>query len=146
MTFIILLHYYPTVCAQAVMSENSNTKNWTIYFAFGTNRSFYSNSDITLKSAGDPAYNFTMYNVRGKDDGGLRFDKGAPQYSYQLGYYNNKKGWGIEFNFDHIKYYIRQFQRVPMRGNINNTYFDTDTLLNPDFVQLEHTDGGIILY
>jgi hypothetical protein len=80
--------------------------------------------------------------VRGKDDQGVRFDNGAPQYSYELGYYNHKKNWGVEFNFDHIKYYVRPFQLVAMQGSINNQAYDTDTLLTPDFLHLEHSDGG----
>jgi hypothetical protein len=83
-----------------------------------------------------------LQKVRGRDAGGPRFTGAAPQYSLQLGYYNKKKNWGIEFNFDHIKYFVRQNQRVGLRGIIDNVTYDTDTLLTPNFVQLEHSDGA----
>ena len=76
---ILLLLYSLLVSAQ--------TKHGTFYFAFGTNLSFYSKSDIRLKSAGHPAFDITLYNVQGKDDGGINFEHEAPQYSCQIGYY-----------------------------------------------------------
>ena len=82
---------YSSIFAQANTSEKNKSKNWTVYFAFGANRSFYSKSNILLQSSASPAFNFTLYRVRGKDDGGITFNHGAPQYSYEVGYYNNKK-------------------------------------------------------
>jgi hypothetical protein len=139
--FILLLSC-TVVKAQTNFQEKNRDKSGVFYIAFGTNLSFYSKSDITLKSTANPVFNFTLQNVRGKDDGGLNFNHGAPQYGYQLGYYSYKKNWGVEFNFDHIKYYVRQLQRVRLQGTINGHAYDTDTLINPYFVQLEHTDGA----
>jgi hypothetical protein len=65
-----------------------------------------------------------------------------PQYSYELGYYSNQKNWGVEFNFEHIKYFMRQFQRVHLHGNINDRSYNTDTLITPNFIQFEHSDGA----
>jgi hypothetical protein len=140
--FVLPLVNNTLVRAQSNMLGRSQAKEGIFYFAIGTNLSFYSKSDIRLKSSNHPAFDFTLYNVRGKDDGGLDFSHGAPQYSYELGYYNHKKNWGIEFNFDHIKYYIRQLQQVHMQGTINDLSYDTDTLINAAFVQLEHSDGA----
>lgn len=123
-------------------SKQEKKQSNTFYFALGTNWSFYSKSDIKLKSTVYPGFDFMLKQVRGKDDGGLNFKNGAPQYSYQLGYYNQKKNWGVEFNFDHIKYYVRQNQRVFMSGTINNQSYATDTLITPEFIKLEHSDGG----
>ena len=139
---LILLFLCDSVSAQPNRLEKNQTKGATIYFAFGTHLSFYSKSDISFKSSVNPTYDFTLHNVRAKDDQGLTFNNGAPQYSCQLGYYNHKRNWGIEFNFDHIKYTMRQLQRVYMNGSINDHIYNTDTLITPDFVQFEHTDGG----
>jgi hypothetical protein len=118
----------------------SNKKNGKeVYFSLGSHRSFFSHSDIHLRS---PGFDFTLYDVHGKDDGGFNFRNGAPQYNYAIGYYNHRAKWGIEFGFDHVKYYIRQNQRVHMKGTIGNDYFNTDTLLLPSFVQFEHSDGA----
>jgi hypothetical protein len=137
---ILLLLYSLLASAQTKVPVKEQTRQGTFYFAFGTNLSFYSKSDIRLKSATHPAFDFTLHDVRGKDDGGLNFSHGAPQYSYQIGYY--KTDWGIEFNFDHIKYYVRQLQQVRMQGSINDRSYDTDTLITQAFVQLEHSDGA----
>src|SRR5688500_1190780 len=108
-------------CSKICMAQsNVAIKKSSFYFAVGTNWSFYSPSTIRFKKTQSPGFNFTLYRVRGKDDGGLRFNHGAPQYSYQLGWYNHKKDFGVEFNFDHIKYYIRQNQRVHLQGIIDN--------------------------
>ena len=111
-----------------------------LYMGFGTNLSFYSKSDLHFVSSN---FDFTLYKVRGRDDGGLKFDGGgAAQYSYQLGYYFTKKNFGIEFNFDHIKYFIRQNQVAHLKGVINGQSYDTDTTLTPNFIQFEHSDGA----
>ena len=120
----------------------SRFKSSTFYFGVGTNLSSYSKSDIHLKSYGSPAFDITLQNVLGKDDGGFSNNGGAPQYSLQLGYYNHRKNWGIEFNFDHIKYFVRQNQRVMLNGTINNVAYHTDTLITPQLMSLEHSDGA----
>lgn len=139
---LVLICSHPAT-AQVNTVAKDKSKPASFYFAFGSNLSFYSKSDITFKSAASPSYNFTLMKVRAKDDQGLKFNNGgAPQYSYQLGFYNNKKNWGIEFNFDHIKYIVRQYQQVQMVGDINGKSYNTDTLITPDFISFEHTDGA----
>ncbi|MCW3081803.1 hypothetical protein [Segetibacter sp.] len=137
----LLLFHFSAASTQS--TRLIKDKAISIYFAFGTNLSFYSKSDITFKSSASPAYNFTIRNVRAKDDQGLKFNSGgAPQYSYQVGYYNNRKNWGIEFNFDHIKYIMQQFQRVRLNGTIDGEQYNLDTLITPGFIRFEHTDGA----
>ena len=118
---------------------NEKSNNSEVYLSAGTHRSYFSRSDIRLKN---PDFDFTLNNVRGKDDGGFNFRNGAPQYNYAIGYYNHAGNWGIEFGFDHVKYYVRQNQRVQMHGRIGNKTYSSDTLLVPAFVQLEHSDGA----
>jgi hypothetical protein len=118
------------------------SKSHELYIGVGIHRSFFSRSDIHLSSSVQPGFDFTLNNVRGKDDEGFNFRNGAPQYNYVIGYYSHKHNWGIEFGFDHIKYYARQNQPVHIQGHISNEYFNTDTLLVPSFVTFEHSDGA----
>ena len=140
-SLLLLLFPFEFLKAQLFKSPKQTAKA-SFYFAFGTHRSFYSRTDIHLKSVASPIFDFTLQNVRGKDDGGLKFNSEAPQYNYELGYYNEKQNWGVEFNFDHIKYFVRQWQRVTIKGTIDGKFYDGDSLLSPDFIQLEHSDGG----
>jgi hypothetical protein len=112
------------------------------YIGVGAHRSFFSRSDIILRSAVEPGFDFTLYNVRAIDDGGFHFRNGAPQYNYIIGYYHFTKQWGIEFGFDHIKYYVRKGQQVRMQGIIATKHYDSDTVLAPPFLALEHSDGA----
>jgi len=128
-----------TVGAQPTYNTN---KKSTLYFALGTNWSRYSKSDIRLKSYGPIPFDFTLRKVKARDDAGLSTNGGAPQYSLQLGYYSHRKNWGLEFNFDHIKYFVRQNQLVSIQGTINNQPYHTDTLITPQFISLEHSDGA----
>jgi hypothetical protein len=112
-----------------------------LYFGFGSHLSYYSPSDIRfISNKGE--FDFTLKNVRAKDDRGIKLKGDAAQYSYQVGYFFKKKGFGVEFNFDHIKYFVLQNRVVQLKGNIFNQQYDKDTLLTPAFVYLEHSDGG----
>ena len=114
-----------------------------IYFSMGTERVFYTSSDIHFKSDKSPnSFDFTLQNARAYDDGGFDFSGGAPQYSYNFGFYSPKKKFGIEFQFDHVKYIMRPNQTLRLNGNINGRSINKDTLVSPDFVQFEHTDGA----
>jgi hypothetical protein len=138
----LLLLLFVFIWSRNGLSQPHKQSNGTFYLGFGPNFSYFSQSDIHLKRSTSPEFDFALYNVRGKDDGGINFRNGAPQYSYAVGFYDKRKKWGIELSFDHIKYYILQNQRVHMEGSINNEHFDVDTLLVPSFVKLEHTDGA----
>jgi hypothetical protein len=133
---IVLLAGFSIVCAQS-----TQMKNGTLYMAFGSHRIFYTNSDIHLHRDGGPSFDFTLFNAKAKDEGGLKFHT-APQFSYNIGYYFNKKNFGLEYQYDHIKYFLQMGQVVHLRGSIEGHHFDQDTLLTPEFVQLEHSDGG----
>ena len=116
-------------------------KKGTFYLALGSHRIFYTPSTIHLKSGAHPSSEFTLERVRARDEGGLRF-KTAPEFSYTVGYYFNRKKFGIEYQYNHIKYFIRERQVVRLRGTIDGRQYDTDTLINPDLIMLEHSDGG----
>ena len=70
-----------------------------------------------------------------------------PQYVYRLGYYfNNKHDIGVEINFDHAKYVMRQDQSVHLKGQIHGLELDKDTLLQDGrLLKFEHTNGANFL-
>lgn len=128
--------------AQNGSGTKAKEKKGTFYLALGSHRIFYTPSNIHfVRGAGNPSFDFKLFNVKAHDEGGLRWTT-APEFSYTVGYYFNHKNFGIEYQYDHIKYFVQQNQKVHMRGTINGRYFDQDTLITPDFVQMEHSDGG----
>jgi hypothetical protein len=115
-------------------------KKGVLYMAVGTNLSYYTRSDISFKTS---TSDFTLYDVRARDDRGfLKTNGGAPQYTYQIGYYFVEKNFGVEFNFDHIKYFVIPNQVVRAKGTMEGQPIDKDTALTPGFVQFEHSDGA----
>ena len=119
----------------------------TFYFSFGYNLDWFTNSDIHFKDFKTDNYNFTLYSVKGVDRPALKYifqeDITLPQYSYRIGYFfNDKRDLGIEINYDHVKYIMVNDQRVHIKGQIHETYFDTDTLLLSSFIRYEHTNGA----
>ena len=116
-------------------------KNGIFYFSIGTQRIFYTPSEIRIHRNGSPSFDFTLDNVKAKDEGGFKFHT-APQFSWNVGYYFKKKKFGIEYHYDHIKYFVTQNQVVHMKGNINGTGYNRDTTLVPQFFKLEHSDGA----
>jgi hypothetical protein len=59
-----------------------------------------------------------------------------------VGYYFKKKNFGIEFNFDHLKYFVTPGQEVQVKGQISGVPVDEKMVISPGFVQLEHSDGA----
>ncbi|HWJ90149.1 MAG TPA: hypothetical protein VNR87_03510 [Flavisolibacter sp.] len=136
--FCVMISAATLVHAQTASKE----KNGTFYLAFGSQRIWYTNSDIHVKRASpSPAFDFTLYNVRAQDEGGLKW-RTAPQFSYTIGYYFKKKNFGLEYHYDHIKYFVTQNQKVRMTGDINGVKYSQDTTLVPQFFMLEHSDGA----
>ena len=121
--------------------EKIHTQKGIIYFAIGTQRIFYTPGNIHLRRGGNPSFDFTLYDVKAKDEGGFKWQT-APQFSYTIGYYWVKKKFGLEYQYDHIKYFVTPNQVVHMKGTINGKSYDQDTALVKDFFQLEHSDGA----
>lgn len=119
----------------------SKNKKGVFYFAFGSHRIFYTPSTVHVIRTSDSFFDFKLIKVNGRDEGGLKFDE-APQFSYTVGYYFKKQNFGIEYQYDHIKYFVRQNQAAHLKGRIGSEQFDQDTMINLDFFQLEHSDGG----
>jgi hypothetical protein len=132
----------------------------TFYFSWGYNKDWYSKSDIHFKNTstainsttGQPeSYDFTVYDVKALDRPGfktiLKTDLTIPQYVYRIGYYfNDKRDLGVEINFDHTKYIMRNWQTLHVEGTIRGQQVNTDTLISPDnFLAFEHSDGANFL-
>jgi hypothetical protein len=130
----------------------------SFYVMFGYTRCTYSKSDIHFVDHSNTYYpetgkyhdyDFTIYNATAKDR--PDFDKikdviniTIPQFVVRGGYYfNNKKDFGIEINYDHAKYVVTDYQTVRIKGNFNGNYIDKDTILDPtNLLHFEHTDGA----
>jgi len=118
------------------------------YFSWGYNKDWFSKSDLHFHT-NTGAYDFSLNDVKAEDRPGfsqiIGGDISIPQYVYRIGLYFEKYNAGIEINFDHAKYVVIQDQMVHLKGRINETYYDTDTVLSKDFVQFEHTNGANFL-
>lgn len=135
-------------------------KKGSLYLCWGYNRDWYSKSDLHFSNtSGDynpvtgryDSYDFTIYDATARDRSEFyklfRVDLSIPQYNYRLGYYfNNARDLGIEINFDHAKYIVRDWQTLHVKGYIGDEYIDKDTMISPEnFLHFEHTDGANFL-
>jgi len=118
------------------------------YFAWGYNKNYYSTTDVRVHDAsGD--YDFTIYDMKAHDH--THFNElfkvalSIPQYGYRMGYWMPNAKWGVEIKFDHAKYIVYDDQYSHIKGNINGTQVDNDTLVSYSFMHLEHTDGANFL-
>lgn len=124
------------------------TGKGTFYISWGYNLSWYSKSDIHFENSGTDNYDFTLYDLSAKDrrsdyNNFLKQDLTIPQYAYRLGYYfNDKRNFGVEINFDHTKYVMDNNQVAHLKGTIRGQSFDLDTLVGEEFLKFEHSDGA----
>jgi len=138
--FVVLLLL--TAYLVQAQSGQVKTKSGVLYFGFGTHKIFYSKSNLHLVGEGTPGFDFTLKKVKAKDDFFLKKTGGAPQYDYKMGYYFNKKNFGIEFNFDHVKYFVRHDQVVRTVGTINGEKIDAEVPVTTYVQNFEHSDGA----
>ena len=136
-----LLIIVGSLSAQA-QSGQIEGKSGVLYFGFGTHKIFYTKSDLHLVGTGDPSFDFTLKKVRAKDDFFLKKTGGAPQYDYKMGYYFKKKNFGIEFNFDHVKYFVRHDQSVRTVGIVDGQKLDAVMPVTTYVENFEHSDGA----
>jgi hypothetical protein len=132
------------IASPASYAKKTAIHKGLLYGGIGFHRVFFTRSDIRFHDSQTGNYDFTLEKVKAKDDNNFNVGKGfdAPQYSLRIGWVFRKKDAGIEFNFDHVKYIAVQDQRLHVKGQINGTKLDKDTLLGKDFIQYEHTDGA----
>ena len=117
------------------------------YVQWGYNRDWFTRSNLHFSK--DGAYDFKLHNSKAKDQPDFSAFRDAPleitipQNSYRIGaYLNQEHTWAIEINFDHAKYVMLNDQNLRITGQINGQQMDKDTIVNYNFVHLEHTDGA----
>ncbi len=133
-------------------SQKDSTKRKFSYYAmWGYNREVYTNSTIHFVNNGsgtNETYDFKIIDAKAHDRSDFHQIKDwknptIPQYNIRLGmWFNNKKDEGIELNYDHAKYVVTNYQVVRFRGTVGGQHIDKDTLLDPDYIHFEHTDGA----
>jgi hypothetical protein len=120
----------------------------SLYFSWGYNRDWYTRSDIRFKNTTTDNYDFTFLRAHASDKPDFkdfwRFNSWTiPQYDMTLGYlFHDKHNLGIEVSWNHLKYVVDDNQMIHVRGQIRGHYIDKDTLVTPDFVHLQHTNGN----
>jgi hypothetical protein len=140
-TFLLISIITTGFIAQA-QSGKVEGKSGVFYFGIGTHKIFYTKSDLHLVGEGNAPFDFTLKKVKAKDDFFLKKTGGAPQYDYKMGYYFKKKNFGIEFNFDHVKYFVRHDQTVRTTGTVNGEKVDGDLPVTTYVQNFEHSDGA----
>jgi hypothetical protein len=123
-------------------SDKVEGKSGVFYFGIGTHKIFYTKSDLHLVGNGTTPFDITLKKVKAKDDFFLKKTGGAPQYDYKMGYYFKKKNFGIEFNFDHVKYFVRHDQVVRTVGTMNGDKIDEELPVTTYVQNFEHSDGA----
>jgi hypothetical protein len=157
LSFLFLTSYAQTESVSTATLSSGKTKG-DFYFLWGYTRAWYSKSDIHFVDHSNKYYpetgkyhdyDFTIYDATATDRpdfNGIRdiVNITIPQFVARVGYYfNNKKDFGVEINYDHTKYVVDNYQKVRVKGNFNGNYVDKDTILDPDnFLHFEHTDGA----
>lgn len=149
----VFLAFIPNVSfSQSRIDDDITTQKGRMYFYWGWNRGWYSDSNINYTGKD---YDFTLNNVVGKDrQSKLSLDTyfnptkfSIPQYNFRVGYFL-KENWDVSFGIDHMKYVVQQNQSVEISGHIDDTqskyfgvYSHSNILIQPSFLKFEHTDG-----
>ena len=123
----------PTLFAQNVLpAENvlespapKKVRNHSFYFSWGYNTESYTRSNIHV-SQPELGREYMLQQVVGNDrrawdEGLFSIPLTIPQYGYRIGWmFNETKGWGLEINFDHTKYIVKQGQDIRVTGNMGD--------------------------
>lgn len=120
------------------------------YFAWGYNKDWFSRSDLHFSSKGNNDYDFTVYDATAHDlprfNQLLNKNISIPQFIYRVGYmFAGHPDMGIEIGFDHAKYIMDRNRVRHIKGKIFDSFIDKDTLISPQFLQFEHTNGANFL-
>ncbi len=126
----------------------------TFYFSWGYHRAFFSNTDLHFRN-NSPSnnkdvtgnYDFTIYNAKAKDRPDFQYLKSIkditiPQFNASIGFVSKLNNWGMELNYNHVKYVVNENQNLRIKGYLYGDYIDTFIKLKDDFMRVEHTDGA----
>jgi hypothetical protein len=145
--FLFFVLFFSPLFAQKIDSIPSKNES-KFYFFWGYNREYYSNSTIHFKNTVSDNYDFTFIDAKAEDkpdfQNALNIGQiSVPQFNMHLGYlFGGKRNFGIEFSWDHLKYVVKDNQILHVQGQIRGNKIDKDTLVTPDFVHLQHTNGN----
>lgn len=120
----------------------------SLYFSWGYNRDWYTKSDIRFKNDKSDDYDFVFHNAVAHDHPSMsefwKFKSlTIPQYDATVGYlFHDRHDLGIEVSWNHLKYVVDDYQVMHMTGEVRGHHIDADTLVTPDFVHLQHTNGN----
>jgi hypothetical protein len=137
--FILLFSFLFVTFFAIAQKGQIQSKSGVFYIAIGTHDAYYTKSDIHLKTS---TFDFILKNVKGTDDKFLHATGGPIQYDYQVGYYFKNKNFGIEYNFDHVKYFARHDQSVRTVGTVNGQKVDEVLPITTYVQNFEHTNGA----
>jgi len=145
--FSILLLSTTAVLGQTIEPKEPR-KPGTLYLSWGYNRDTYSKSTLHLYNHSSDNYDFKMIDATAHDKSdfdniGPMDELTIPQYNMHIGYlFNDKRNLGVELSWDHLKYVVTDNQVVHLTGQIRGREIDKDTLVDPDFVHIQHTNGN----
>lgn len=150
---VALLVYclFQPVLAQQVLPNNAvklGKMRGSLYLNWGYNRDWYTKSTIHFRNTTTDNYDFTFIDAKAHDRPDMEnFYKlnalTIPQYDFSIGYlFNDKHDLGIELAWNHLKYIVTDNQVIHVQGQIRGHEIDKDTLVTPDFVHLQHTNGN----
>lgn len=121
-----------------------------VFIYWGGNRGYFSSSDIHFKGND---YDFTVENAKAHDKPkGWHVDyinptkMTIPQTNFRLGYFVTDK-YSVSIGVDHMKYVLTQNQEAkvvgnyPDKGSYGEVLNNGNTLITPEFLKFEHTDG-----
>ncbi len=149
---VIFIQLSTCVSAQSITYFEPENRKGQFYVYWGWNLDAYSKSDIHFTGAD---YDFTLDNVVALDrqsDFDVKLycnplKATIPQYNFRVGYFINEH-YNISFGIDHMKYVVKEWQKVLINGQIDQTetiydgnYVNDNIIIKPDFLSLEHTDG-----
>lgn len=128
---IVLVTVFFLTNSQTFAQNNEKERKGEFYFSWGYNTEWYTRSDVHV-SQPSLGNDYTLNNVnahdhRGWDEGLLSKALSIPQYNYRIGYiFNKKRGLGVEINFDHTKYLIKDGQTINVTGTMGGSPVNTN--------------------
>jgi hypothetical protein len=142
-----LLFSLPSYSQNDVVPKTCKMKG-TFYAAWGYNRDWYTNSTLHFNGTNPNGnYDIKVKHTHAHDQPDmqdlLHTPISVPQYDLNIGYFfNDKRDLGLEISWNHLKYVMYNDQVRHVTGEIYGRQIDKDTLVTPDFVKFEHTNGN----
>ena len=150
LTVLCLLVSVSALAQQESTTKQKKKMHGTFFFNWGYHRDAYTQSTIQFKdntTPNTPRYDFTFHHAKAHDQLDMNdffnTPPTVPQYILTGGYFfNDKNDLGVEVCWNHLKYIVTDNQMIHMTGTIEGQSYDLDTLVTPDFVHFEHTNGN----